>query len=232
MKKTAALFLLTAALSQPALAEPLHYQILRFSEIVSRDVPNDWLTLSLRVQTRHADSAQAAAGTTRKLNILQNRLRALSGIESQLQYRSAYLSSQNENGRTQPLWQDEAVIRISGADFQVLGKLLAQSSNEAVVDNISFSLKPTTRQQVVETLSTEALRRFQERAQTLSRTMGASGYKVVEVTLVQGMQTMGQTYHTNNMAYAASSKAMPEQTFDTPGLTVVSQTANGSVQYY
>ncbi|EGY53293.1 SIMPL domain-containing protein [Neisseria shayeganii] len=232
MKKTAILLLLSAVLSLPAAAEPLHYQILRFSETVSRDVPNDWMTLRLRVQTRHADAAQAAAGTTRKLNILQSRLRTLSGIESQLQYRSAYPGSESgQNGRNQRIWQDEAVLSVSGADFQALGKLLAQSSGEAVVDNVSFSLKPATRQRIVETLSTEALRRFQERAQALSQTMGGSGYKVVEVDLVQTMQAGSRAYRAQDMAYAAATPPAPEQAFDTPGLTTVSQTASGRVQY-
>lgn len=231
MKKTAVLLLLSAVLSLPAAAEPLNYQILRFSETVSRDVPNDWMTLRLRVQTRHADAAQAAAGTTRKLNILQSRLRALSGIESQLQYRSAYPSNENgQNGRNQRIWQDEAVLSVSGADFQALGKLLAQSSGEAVVDNIAFSLKPATRRQIVETLSTEALQRFRQRAQTLSQAMGGSTYKVVEVDLVQGMQAR-QAYRAHDMAYAAATPPAPEQAFDTPGQTTVSQTASGKVQY-
>ena len=79
MKKAAVLLLLTVATCLPAAAEPLNYNLLRFSETVSRDVPNDWMTVRLRIQTRHADAAQADAGTTRKLNSLQSRLRALSG---------------------------------------------------------------------------------------------------------------------------------------------------------
>lgn len=232
MKKTAALLLLSAVFSLPAAAEPLNYRLLRFSETVSRDVPNDWMTVRLRIQTRHADAAQAAAGTTRKLNILQNRLRALSGIESELEFRSAYSSPTGHNDRTQRIWQDEAVLRVSGSDFQTLGKLLAQSSSEAAIDYLAFSLKPATRHQVTEALSSEALQRFRQRAQTLSRAMGGSTYQVVEVALQQDMQADHMQKSAPGVrAYANSMEAMPEPVFDTPGLTTVSQTANGTVQY-
>jgi len=57
----------------PALAEPLNYNLLKFSETASRTVPNNWMTVRLKVSSTHANPAQAAAETTRRLNILQSR---------------------------------------------------------------------------------------------------------------------------------------------------------------
>ncbi len=233
MKKAAVLLLLTVATCLPAAAEPLNYNLLRFSETVSRDVPNDWMTVRLRIQTRHADAAQADAGTTRKLNSLQSRLRALSGIDSELESRSAYQAYQETNGRVQRPWEDVAILRLSGADFQALGKFLSQSSSEAVIDSLSFSLKPATRNRITEDLSTEALQRFRQRAQSLSHTMGGSSYRVVEVALQQDMNTGNLDKAAPMLArsYAAGESAAPEPVFDTPGLTTISQTANGTIQY-
>ena len=62
--KTTALLLpaLLAGLSlAPAIAEPLNYNLLKFSETVSRTVPNNWMTVRLKVSSTHANPAQRAA---------------------------------------------------------------------------------------------------------------------------------------------------------------------------
>lgn len=228
--KPAAL-LLCAALSLPAAAEPLHYNLLRFSETASRSVPNDQMTLRLRVQSRHSDAARAAADTTRKLNLLQSRLRALPGTEAELEGRSAY-PVYGDGSRNPRAWEDSAVLRVSGSDFQALGKLAAQSSGEAVVDSLHFSLKPDTARRLTETLSTEVLQRFRQRAQTLSGAMGGSGFRVVEISLQQDLSADAAAKAAPSAARAYSAaEHMPEPVFDTPGTSTVSQTANGVIQY-
>ena len=68
MKKTALLLpALLAGLSLgPALVEPLNYNLLKFSETASRTVPNNWMTVRLKVSTTHANPAQAAASPAQK----------------------------------------------------------------------------------------------------------------------------------------------------------------------
>ena len=56
--KTTALLLpaLLAGLSlAPAIAEPLNYNLLKFSETASRTVPNNWMTVRLKVSGADVD---------------------------------------------------------------------------------------------------------------------------------------------------------------------------------
>ncbi|EEG24379.1 Predicted periplasmic/secreted protein [Eikenella corrodens] len=227
MKKTALLLpALLAGLSlAPALAEPLNYNLLKFSETASRTVPNNWITVRLKVSTTHANPAQAAAETTRRLNILQSRARRLSGAEVELEGRHAYQSYRNGS---RP-WEDIAILRVSGSDFQAIGKLIAESSGEATINDIGFSLKPESRRQIEESLAIEALQNFRKRADTLSRSMGGSGYRVVEVSLQQNEQTLAVPAMARAAAYEKAGS--PEPVFDSPGSSTVQQTANGTIQY-
>ena len=225
--KTTALLLpaLLAGLSlAPAIAEPLNYNLLKFSETVSRTVPNNWMTVRLKVSSTHANPAQAAAETTRRLNILQSRARRLSGAEVELESRHAYQSYRNG---TRP-WEDIAILRVSGSDFQAIGKLIAESSNEAAINDIGFSLKPESRRQIEESLAIEALQNFRKRADTLSRSMGGSGYRVVEVSLQQNEQTLAVPAMARAAAYEKAGS--PEPVFDSPGSSTVQQTANGTIK--
>ena len=213
MKKTALLLpALLAGLSlAPTLAEPLNYNLLKFSETASRTVPNNWMTVRLKVSTTHANPAQAAAETTRRLNILQSRARRLSGAEVELESRHAYQSYRNG---TRP-WEDIAILRVSGSDFQAIGKLIAESSNEATINDIGFSLKPESRRQIEESLAIEALQNFRKR--------------VVEVSLQQNEQTLAVPAMARAAAYEKAGS--PEPVFDSPGSSTVQQTANGTIQY-
>ena len=224
--KTTALLLpaLLAGLSlAPAIAEPLNYNLLKFSETVSRTVPNNWMTVRLKVSSTHANPAQAAAETTRRLNILQSRTHRLSGAEVELESRHAYQSYRNG---AHP-WEDIAILRVSGSDFQAIGKLIAESSNEAAINGIGFSLKRESRRQIEESLAIEALQNFRKRADTLS--MGGSGYRVVEVSLQQNEQPLAVPAMARAAAYEKAGS--PEPVFDSPGSSTVQQTANGTIQY-
>lgn len=187
------------------------------------------MTVRLKVSTTHANPAQAAAETTRRLNILQSRARRLSGAEVELESRHAYQSYRNG---ARP-WEDIAVLRVSGSDFQAISKLIAESSGEATINDIGFSLKPESRRQIEESLAIEALQNFRKRADTLSRSMGGSGYRVVEVSLQQSSERLSDNnYFIGLEGKSGSVRAShPEPVFDSPGSSTVQQTANGTIQY-
>ena len=143
----------------------------------------------------------------------------------ELEGRHAYQSYRNG---ARP-WEDIAVLRVSGSDFQAIGKLIAESSNEAAINDIGFSLKPESRRQIEESLAIEALQNFRKRADTLSRSMSGSGYRVVEVSLQQNEQTLAVPAMARAAAYEKAGS--PEPVFDSPGSSTVQQTANGTIQY-
>ena len=63
----------------------------------------------------------------------------------------------------------------------------------------------------------------------LSRSMGGSGYRVVEVSLQQNEQTLAVPAMARAAAYEKAGS--PEPVFDSPGSSTVQQTANGTIQY-
>lgn len=233
LKSTAAVLLLSLVLVRPlaANAEDLRYRILHFAETASREVPNDWVRVRLVLESRHADAARAAAETTRKFNAVQARVRGLQGVAAELESRSAYPESAAIGQRR--VWIDRAVVGVSSDDFRAVAGLLADSSGEAYIGGVAFSLKAETRRRTVEALSLEALDGFRHRAQVLSRAMGGSAYRVVEVRLREDFDGGGA--YTGGMPAmmraAAADTVQAETAFDSPGLTRVRQTAEGTVQY-
>lgn len=226
----AALALSAAAL--PAWAEPLNYHLIQFQETVSQEVRNDWLTINFRIENQAPSREAAQAATTRALNIFQAQARAISGAEVRLWGRNAYPLYNNGNNHSIRAWQDTARIQVASGDFQALAKLMAQTARQASIDNTWFSLKPDTERQLINQLSTEALNRFRERAQVLSRAMGGNGFEVVEVSLQQSLEAERKAYAAPMMMRAAAAdSATPEVSFDSPGTTTVQQTASGKIQY-
>ena len=147
----------------------------------------------------------------------------------ELESRHAYQSYRNG---ARP-WEDIAVLRVSGSDFQAIGKLIAESSGEATINDIGFSLKPESRRQIEESLAIEALQNFRKRADTISRSMGGSGYRVVEVSLQQSSERLSDNNSFIGLEGRSGSvrTSHPEPVFDSPGSSTVQQTANGTIQY-
>ena len=119
-------------------------------------------------------------------------------------------------------------------DFAALNRLIAEAQNEASLSNTSFSVSKQKREEVIDEVSKAALNRFKARANILSRTLGFSSYKIVQLNLGQiGNQTIMA-----ESAYAAAPMMLARKAdgageiaeSPNPGTEEISITVNGTIQ--
>ena len=215
--------LAAATAAAPAVAEPLNYNVIEFSESASAEVQQDTMIIGLEVNRAFMQ----------KYNQLTRHISANKVLKSELQGRRANPLYQYKNGKqTQIGWQESAQIRVESTDFTAINQLIAQAQNDAALQYTQFSVSKKKREAVIDEVSKAALKRFQARADTLVQTLGFRGYKIVHLNLGQiGNQSAEYAAPAPMMMRAAKADSMggmPETT--NPGTEEIRITVNGTIQ--
>ena len=235
LKKALALGIVAAAATVTAQAEPLNYNVMTFAESASAEVPRDTMTIRLTVNEEGKDRAEVNRAFVRKYNALNQRIEGNRAFKSELLSRNAYPRYQYKNGKqTQIGWQESAQIKVESKDFAALNRLIADTQDDANLNGTSFSVSKQKREEVIDEVSKAALNRFKARANILSRTLGFSSYKIVQLNLGQiGNQTVMA-----ESAYAAAPMMLARKAdgageiaeSPNPGTEEISITVNGTIQ--
>lgn len=223
--------LLAATLATPAFAEEMHYNLLQFQESAAVTVANDTMTVILKVEQQSPSRQTAADTVTRRLNAVLARSRAGGKMfKTETLGRNVYPVYDNNN-RIKG-WQDSARLRIESSDFAALSKLIADSQNEAMPAGLHFSVSPQKHAQAVEQAAEKALQSFRQRAQTVSRSLGFSGYKIVRISLNESFESHAEYSAAAPVPMAAAyAQKHSAPVMDTePGEQEIRQTVNGTVQ--
>lgn len=181
--------LLLAALlaAAPALAEEPRYNLLQFEESAAVNIPNDTMNVVLKIEHTHAARQTAADTVTRRVNAVLARARNNKTFKIETLGRSVY--PDYDDKRRIRGWTDSARLRIESRDFDALSKLMADSHDEAMYDQLYFSVSPQAHAKAVEQAAAQALDSFKQRAQNISRSLGFSGYKIVRLHLNQSFSS-------------------------------------------
>ena len=220
-------------LAAPAMAEELHYNVAEFSESASVRVPNDTMSVTLRVVESGASREAVSNKVTKRVNAVLARAKANRAFEVESGSRSVY-PEYDEKRKGIKGWTDSADIYVKSADFAALSKLVADSQQDAMLGGVSFSVSPK-KHAAVDAASEQALHSFRTRAQKVSRTLGFANYKIVRVELHQSFENGEEGMAAAPMmaeSFARSAKAMDAampMDLDA-GVRTVRQTVRGSVQ--
>ena len=226
--------LVALACAAPAMAEELHYNVLEFSESASVRVPNDTMSVTLRVVESGASREAVSNQVTKRVNAVLARAKANRAFEVESGSRSVYPEYDEKRTRIRG-WTDSADIYVKSTDFAALSKLVADSQQDAMLGDVSFSVSPKKYAAVVDAASEQALRSFRTRALNVSKTLGFSNYKIVRVELHQSFENGDEGMAAAPMmaeSFARSAKAMDAampMDLDA-GVRTVRQTVRGSVQ--
>ena len=255
-KKLALLAIL--GLAAPAMAEELHYNVLEFSESASVRVPNDTMSVTLRVVesgasreavsnkvTKRVNAVLARAKgnqaveavsnkVTKRVNAVLARAKGNQAVEVESGSRSVYPEYDEKRVRIKG-WTDSADILVKSTDFVALSKLVADSQQDAMLGNVSFSVSPKKYAAAVDEASEQALRSFRTRAQKVSRTLGFANYKIVRVELHQSFENgeegvMAEAMPAMGMMRRAKAMDATVPMDLNAGVRTVRQTIRGSVQ--
>lgn len=224
--------LVILAWAAPAMAEDLHYNVVAFSESASVRVPNDTMSVTLRVVESGAARETVSNKVTKRVNAVLARTKGNRAFEVESGSRSVYPEYDAKRTGIKG-WTDSAEIFVKSTDFAALSKLVADSQQDAMLGDVSFSVSPKKYAVAVDEASEQALRSFRARALNVSKTLGFSGYKIVRVELNQSFENGDNSAVAMPMAesFALSAKAMETVPMDmNAGVRTVRQTAHGSVQ--
>lgn len=194
MKKINALMCVALlAVSAPALAEnPLNYNVLEFSERATVTVPNDTMHVVLVMSEQNKNRQVASNNVTRKLNVIQEKIRQNQKFVMELGGRQTYPQYGEKNKITG--WEDTARLNVKSSDFSALSQLVSDVQEQAMVQGVSFSVSPEKRAKAIEQASEQALKAFQQRANFMSQNLGFKGYKIVKLDLNDDFESSPRTY--------------------------------------
>ena len=126
-------------------------------------------------------------------------------------------------------WRVRASIQLESKDFAQLSDTTALLSRNMNLDGITFVLSRENREKTEATLSTDAIKAFQDKAARAAKAFGKNQYQLKEVTVGQdGAQVMPMAGRPVMM----SAKAMAFEGASAPmesGKTLVTVTVRGSV---
>ena len=226
--------LATLVCAAPAMAEELHYNVVEFSESAGVRVPNDTMSVTLRVVESGASREAVSNKVTKRVNAVLARAKGNQAFEVESGSRSVYPEYDEKRVGIKG-WTDSADILVKSTDFAALSKLVADSQQDAMLGNVSFSVSPKKYAAAVDEASEQALRSFRTRAQKVSRTLGFANYKIVRVELHQAFENgeegvMAEAMPAMGMMRRAKAMDAAVPMDLNAGVRTVRQTIRGSVQ--
>lgn len=231
MLKPIALFAALSAAVLPVSAETLHYNVVEFSESASIEVLRDTATARLLVHEEGKNQEEVSANFIKKLNHV-TRKAASNEFKTELLHRSTSprYEFSDKGKRTQTGWEEQAVLQVESKNFEAVNKLVADTRGEANLESLTFRVSKQSREDTVDEVSKAALKRFRDRAASLTKNMGFRNYKIVRLDFGQiGNRSVGASpAMMRSKAMDAEAAHIPEQT--TPGTEEISITVRGTIQ--
>lgn len=228
--------LLLAALALPAAApglvaaaraaEDAPDRRVGFSVERSREVANDWITAVLSVTHEDPKAAEVAARINRDMTWAMGIAKAKSAVRTRSGGYSTYPVHDAKRGEVR-LWRGAQEIVLESGDVEAVTALVGELQERLQLQSLGFSVSPERRRGIEQELVAEALQAFQERAELVRKSFGASGYRLVEVHVGAGgggpppIRPMLRTL-------AADAEMMPPAVEG--GTSEITVSANGSIE--
>ncbi|HEY7788363.1 MAG TPA: SIMPL domain-containing protein [Casimicrobiaceae bacterium] len=172
-----------SASAQPLIeSAPTPQPVITITASASSDVANDRMHAFLRADADNADAVLAAGDVNARMARALSRAKAVAGVEaSTAGYSSYQISEPNRAMR----WRVSQTLSLESADFVALSALISklQAPDGLLLSGLNFSVSPATRRAAEDALTKDAIRSWQQRAQSASQAFGAGGWRTGRVTI-------------------------------------------------
>ncbi len=169
----------------PAAADELAMDRFHFTVSAQAKADNDWMVVVLSTQQQDKDLARAADAVNREMDWALEQLKGELRINTATEgYRSSPVYS--EKGREVRAWRVNQQLRLESGNFSLLSKKLQKLQERLSIQHMRFSIKPDSRDLIVEDLMVDALANFNRRAKLVAHQMGATGFRTVDVKINSG----------------------------------------------
>ena len=168
-----------------AVAEPAIYNRVDFQVEAAREVANDLLTATLSVDIQDKQPARVAQQMNAALNKALKKAAAFGAVKASSGNQQTF-PVYGKNNQIEG-WRGHGEIRIESRDFKAAGELIMQLQSGMQLSGVQFGVAPETRAQIEDALIAEAIKAFQQRAETIRAALGAKSYKTVHLGIGGGM---------------------------------------------
>lgn len=181
------LAIIAAALPPLALASDneLQYNRVTLNESAAQEVDNDLLVAVLFVQAEGSKAAAPADEVNRTMDWALNIAKEHSEVKTQT---LGYTTNPVYNKSEIRGWRVSQSIRLESRDAGVLGDLIGKLQEKLQVQSMNYQVSDEQRRKYLDALTDDALRRFQQRAASIAKTLGRSSYRVVRLNISDGRQ--------------------------------------------
>lgn len=173
------LLLLLAPVASAGQAAPTYNRV-HLGESARADIENDLLVAVLFAQAEGRDPAVPADEVNRLMDWALN----LAGSHPEVK-------AQTLNYQTNPVynkdkirtWRVRQSLRLESRDSRVLGDLVGKLQESLQMESLSYQVSDERRRSHTDALTETALQRFEARAHHVAKTLGRSGYRIVQIRI-------------------------------------------------
>lgn len=171
------------SISLSTYAEDLNYNLYQLSASAEDEIDNDIMKVTLLASHQASVASEANKVVNKQMTPALEILKKTTGVKYE-----------TGNYQTQPIYQNQQIagwkasqeIELKSSDFNQLSTLVGKLQKDLKVTSMSFEVSKPVRQKAEQRLSVDALNQFKERAMLIQKTMGASGYQVVNIDINTG----------------------------------------------
>ena len=168
-----------AAVAQPS-PQPF-FNVMTLETSATAEVPADTLAVTLFTEEQGPDPAELAARANTRLEQALATAKAEKGVEARS---GAYQTTPLYDRASQITgWRLRAELVLESRDFKVVSALAGKLQPAMKLAGMAFSLSRAAREKTEASLLTEALHKFQMKADAIAKTLGFPGYTLGQVAV-------------------------------------------------
>lgn len=209
--------------SQSVAAGATEYNRVNLSVQAQVEVANDVLVAVLFAQREGTDLPSMSDAVNKAIARALARAKQTPGIKVQtLDYRTHPVTYRDKKVST---WRVRQSLRLESGDADSLGELIGALQETLAVESFGYTVTPAARAKAEEQAIGEAIAAFRARAGQITRHLGHSNYRLVNMDVRSGGAPSYPQPMRSSMAVSAVSAPAVE-----PGTQSLSVTASGSVE--
>lgn len=159
--------------------------VVSLSASATLSVPNDRVYAWLRAEVENADPARAAADVNARMARALARAKTVTGVEAATSGYSSYqITDKNQPAR----WRVAQTLTLEGSDFAAMAALVAklQADDLLVLSGMNFAVSPEARRRAEDSLTQQAIKAWQVRAQNAATAFGFQTWRTGKVAIQTG----------------------------------------------
>jgi len=222
-----ALLVLLATTGAAETSQQPFFNVVSLDASATAEVPTDTLTITLFTEEQGADPTELATRVNTRLDQALTRAKSETGVDT----RSGNYQTNPVYDRANQItgWRIRAELTLESRDFRAASALASRLQPAMKLSAMAFSLSRAAREKAEAALLTEALARYQAKAQVIAKALGFPGYALGQVA-VQSEGPIVRPVAYRAMAMSAMADAAPAPPVPVEGgRNAVTVTVSGSV---